>query len=281
MTPFTVSNHSLGIILSCQRAGYFYKVLKRVKVVEEKPGADAGSAGHAVLARYYGEAVSMNTACQALADHNPGDDYRTPAYLTQAYTAYEKHWGDDRATFKTLAVEMPFSIKLNDWLTWEGRIDRVYEHPDGRVVVQDHKTGKDYGQRDLDRFARNPALPGYCTAVTQVLGRPCVTAELNSITIRQPLVKERADSKPRFEFHRATYMLDNDVQAEWRENTIRAVTAFLQAVETDTVLFNANSCVNGFGRCPYFDVCEQTPNARLTMLATDMYRDYTPPCCCD
>lgn len=273
-TPFTVSNHSLGIIMSCQRAGHYYKILGRVKAEEVKPGADAGTAIHAALARYYAEQVSMNTACVALADHVAGEDYRTPVYLADCLRAYEKEWGDDRVVNKTVAVELPFSLNLSDWLTFEGRIDRVYETSDGRLICQDHKTSKQYGNSDLDRFARNPAMPGYVWAASQLLARPVCTTELNSITMRPPLVKERADSKARYEFHRAQFLVTSEQVEEWRLNTLRVVTGFLRAVAENRVEFNSNSCVTGFGRCPYFDCCEQPPAQRLTLLYTDMYRDY-------
>lgn len=275
MTPFTVSNHSLGIIMSCQRAGHFYKVLGRVRAEEVKPGADAGTAIHAALARYYAEQVSMNTASVALAEHDAGEDYRTPAYLTDCLRAYESEWGDDRAVNKTVAVEIPFSLQLSDWLTWEGRIDRVYESQDGRLIVQDHKTGKQYnGKTDQDRFSRNPAMPGYVWAATQLLGRSVCTTELNSITMRAPLMKERPDSKPRYEFHRAQFLVTTEIVEEWKLNTLRVVTGFLRAVQEERVEFNSNSCVQAYGNCPYFDVCEQPPAQRLTLLYTDMYRDY-------
>lgn len=278
MTPFTVSNHSLGIILSCQRAGYFYKIRKRVRAREDKPGADAGSAVHAALARYYGEAVSMNIACDVLADHKvTGEDYRTSAFLSDALRAYEKHWGDDRTTFKTVAVEMPFEIGLSSDVLWTGRIDRVFEHPDGRLIIQDHKSGSRFGNADLDRFERSVAMVGYCYAASKILGKPVVTTELNSITMRAPLQKERSGSAPRHEFHRAQFCLDEERTLEWVQNTLRAVTSFLRAVETNTIITNENSCVNGFaGRCQYWDVCTQPIANRETALMCDLYEDYKP-----
>lgn len=273
-TPFTVSNHSLGIILSCQRAGWLYKIKRRVKAVEEKPGADAGAALHAALARYYGEAVSMNVACEALADHQAGEDYRTPAYLSDCLRAYERHWGDDRATFKTIAVELPFSLHLTDDIVWEGRVDRVLEHPDGRLIIQDHKSSRDWGNLDLDRFERNPSLPGYVWAASKLLNRPIATTELNALVIRKPLVKERADAKSRFEFHRAQFLVEQERVDEWALNVKRVVTAFLRAVQTDTITTNENSCVSFGSRCQFYEYCSQPVNQRETMLATDMFTDY-------
>lgn len=274
-TPFTVSNHSLGIILSCQRAGYLYKVRRRVRATEVKPGADAGAALHDAMARYR-KGATMAEACVELATFVNGEDYRTGPYLVDAMRAYERHWGDDRATFKAVAVELPFTIQLADWLTYEGRIDLVYEHPDGRLVVRDLKSGKQFGNTDLDRFARNPGTIGYILAASRMLGRPCVTTELDSLTMRAPLVKERADSKPRFEMHRAQFTFDNERIEEWRVNVLRNVTAFLRAVDTDTVTMNENSCVTNFGKCPYYDCCELPISQRDTLLNSDMYRDYVP-----
>lgn len=53
---------------------------------------------------------------------------------------YYEFWKDVDANHTTLATELHFLIKLDDNISFEGTIDRVYQDQDGNIWFEDHKT---------------------------------------------------------------------------------------------------------------------------------------------
>lgn len=188
-----------------------------------------------------------------------------------------------------------------------GRKDLVVAWHGGLWVV-DHKTASDWGSGDsnshLDEGRRSFQFRGYAWAEREK--QQSRIAELNShrahyapnrieagepfnnprynlpllgtvgnyLISRKPYAKPPANGRPalpRNQFHRECYAFEPSVLDEWRSQFLETARDVLAMWQRGVWPHYDTGCGH-WGRCEFFDYCEEAPERREAMLSSSMFQ---------
>lgn len=296
----TLSDNSLGVFQSCNKAAEFYTIDRRKKV-QSTAAMDAGSAFH--------QAMEIQTRCsnpdqrkalvyEALTnfflDHPvEHDEYRNLDYVLAAYNGYEAKYSPDYVkTCKTpsgeLMCEIDFKLPLgvipmnaecvldringpvpvnNVFVEWNGRIDGIVEL-DGMYWVRDYKTTSMGGSTYFDSFKMSGQPVGYAWAARQLSDLPIAGFLLDCIITRKITKTGKG-----VEYQRQRYPYSQEKIEEWKVNALDLISDYLSNVRESKFPRRTNSCVGKYGKCSYFNVCSLPQKFRAEALASSDYED--------
>lgn len=172
----------------------------------------------------------------------------------------------------------------NIHILWSGRIDAIIVM-DGRIWVMDHKTSSMGGERFTDQFFLSSQTIGYTWAAQELLNADISWEDfehphppyknvsgllLNGIISRRPTPTGKANEFIRQRYPYYTWQLE-----EWKHNTLTLVSDFLSHLTRGFFPQQTAWCINKYGRCPYFEVCQLPPQQRPTYLNSNLFEPVT------
>ena len=285
-----IDNSFLEKLNSCPRAVEYSYLAKRI-AAWSKSALNFGGAIHHALARRYkdfpeivmssDEDLQMTDLESWFAEKpNPIDDHRTLELGQNLIRGYNHHYAVEE--FSTLeykgrpAVELPFVFPLfkhkDITILYCGRIDLVV-HSDGQLFVVDHKTTSMMGEQFFKGLSVSPQMVGYCTGVETIIPtEKCAGFIVNAIKVPRPTIKRGIEVNSECFQRCRTYLQDGQI-AEWRLNTIALIEEFLWNYDRGILPQKKSWCVNKFGMCEFFGVCELPADNRALMLSTGQFTD--------
>lgn len=284
----TIDSSSFEWVQNCLRGAEIY-ILKRLEPAVTSPALVYGKAIHAGLhCRYLRQpdinAIKAIRDVYAQPDVDLRDDWRTITQAIQLYQTYCDHWNGECwnvARMKDVPfAEIPFALPLGTvnrvngskaTVVWTGKIDLVLENGyDGNPVVMDHKTCSVFGGTYFDNFRKSDQMIGYTWAASELLGRRVVGTKVNVLVSRRPTPK----GEP-FAFHRDVFLYDDDDITEWKHNVLTHLELWQRCVDLGTFPKFRKHCVNKYGRCAYFEVCQLKDSQADSLLRTSLYKPVT------
>lgn len=286
-----IDNSFLEKLNSCPRACEYAYLHRRVAAYSSSALNFGGAIHHALAYRYIHspdmvlpetEAIQIQELEKWFAEKpNALEDHRTLDLAQALIRGYNSRYLGEE--FRTLdlngkpAVELPFAFplyKTSSGITimYCGRID-LPVHIDGQLFVVDHKTTSMLGDQFFKGLSVSPQMLGYCSGIETILpGEKCAGFLVNAIRVPKPTKREGMVIKPD-DFQRSrTYIQDGQL-VEWRRNLISLVDEFLWHYSQGYLPQKKSWCVNKFGMCEYFGVCELPPENRDIALSTGMFSD--------
>lgn len=293
-----IDNSFLEKLNQCPRSCEYAYLHKRIGAWANSALNFGGAIHHALAHRYTHSPDLMMSADEEeqmrlleewfLEKPNPENDHRTLDLAQALIRGYNsKYQGEE---FNTLeldgkpAVELPFaftlynrSIKFNGennypiTIMYSGRID-LPVRANGQLFVVDHKTTSMLGDTFFKGLSVSPQMIGYCAGIEKTLGQKCDGFIVNALRVPKPTKRDgmviRDDDFQRLK----VYLYDGQVE-EWRTNLIDQIEEFLWHHERGYMPQKKTWCVNKFGTCEYFDVCQVPPENRELTLQTALYTD--------
>jgi hypothetical protein len=215
---------------------------------------------------------------------NPIEDHRQPEFGMKMLRGYNEvymseSWRVVELKDHGLAVELPFAFKLavlpykNEQITimYSGRIDLVVEE-DQQYYVVDHKTTSMLGDQFFKGLGVSPQMLGYCEGLERTLGLQCSGFIVNALRVPSP--KKRSELEfSSADFQRLKIYLNPGQLIEWDRNITALIEEMLWHHSRDYMPQKKTHCVNKYGLCQYFDVCEVPTENRPLLLNSGMFVD--------
>jgi len=206
---------------------------------------------------------------------------------------------DERGPIIERAFELPLAVYEGEWsynnetvskiyLAWSGRIDLIVK-ANTRIRICDNKTSSVDNPEFVEAFRMASQTIGYNWAAQQMWpglgvrgfllnaiyleGKKAKAASLagRSISERGPKGGEPA---LRFDRHYIDYS-DDRIEG-WKKATIILIEDFLHSVSRNYFPPNDASCINKFGKCPYFDSCSfDNESVGLAYLNSAAFKEVT------
>ena len=288
-----IDNSRLSSFTACPRKGQYEIFLRRIKDAN-KMALIFGTHFHTVMEYRYGflpvdrplteyEIAKLCYLAELCYKDVivPMSDHRTTEYLKYIVNLYARQYAvedftilsvEDRGFVKPV-VEQSFAIEVGNVqgyrIFWTGRIDLGVIYNSEDIYVLDHKTSSMGGDGYFLEFAISNALKGYTFALTQLLGRPIKGALINAAIARK---QTRTGTGPEF-MRSPRYEFDSVALEEWKQNLLTIVDDMIHCAKRGFFPMHTTSCMARFGSCDYFDICTMTPDARMLMLNSPLYKD--------
>jgi hypothetical protein len=299
---FYIDNSGIELITTCPWKAYAQLILRRT-VADPQPALIFGGHVHAALDYCYrrialGMDPDLPNQLGLLEQRwqaeggSTGDDWRSLGMAQEIVRKYHSEYGLE--TFDVLMhngqpfVEQPFAIYLGEVLgikiIYIGRMDLGIQ--DGhRKFIMDHKTTSMLGEGFWMDAAMSEQQRGYCYAFKECTGEEPYGYIINAIATRKP-----SKTGTSIEFQRKTFMtrFPEGQLDEWKENVLQQIEGFLWTLDrcnrpdTQTVFGNIprhhKHCINKYGTCHFYRVCEKPPEQRLQVLYGPDYKanDWSP-----
>ena len=193
--------------------------------------------------------------------------------------AYIEHYGIDREAGRTLSVEAPFEVRVNDRHTLTGTIDRLADNAEGELEVWEHKTTSDTrAEYDLVAAIRWQTY-GYYIAGRKLTGRwpkHVIYNILGKPTLRQGKKENRAEYLQRVAaeyktngsayFRRVKVRIGLSAIQEYVEQ-LKGIMHDMEYTPRKLYYPNDGYCTRGRGAaCEFLDTCaayRSAPDERL------------------
>ena len=156
------------------------------------------------------------------------------------------------------AVELSFTLELDDELLYCGHLDRVVDYG-GHLYVMDQKTtGGTVGTYFFDQFSPNNQMSGYSWAGQAILGSPVRGVIIDAAQIAVNFTR----------FERGITTRTKDQLEEWYESALWTIKLARQATALDQWPMNLSACGN-YGGCPFRQLCSRSPSVRENYIKSD------------
>lgn len=204
------------------------------------------------------------------------------------------------SALRTHMIEMSFALPLfvyegPSWLYEEpvkvsipifytGRIDLPISSPDGETFILDFKTTSLLGPSIWDQWKRSSQFKGYVWAFRELTGKPVAGYAIRAIRTKEPplyVTNGKDSSKGKKQTPEqwwdesipdTHYFRVSDVEiAEWKANVIAKVEQFLWNYSRGVLPSADGAACTLYGKCQYFDVCNQEPADRLDFLSSGLF----------
>lgn len=195
-------------------------------------------------------------------DHNA----KTRPNLIRSIIWYVNEFGDESASgIQTHhlsdgkpAVELSFTIAVEDGLFFCGHLDRVVRYADDLYVMDQKTTGSTISPRFFDGFKPDVQMSMYTFAGQAILHTPVKGVIIDGAQIAVGFTRfERG-----FTFRTATEL------QEWYEATMHTIDAARAATARNEFPMNRTACGN-YGGCEFRHVCSRSPEVRPQFLKAD------------
>lgn len=198
---------------------------------------------------------------------------KSPGHAANMYKKYwELYLSIDLDMGKILAVEHPFSLdfsQFGDHLpAYIGRMDLVFESPDGALTIVDHKTAKSVNAMTFTSFESSLQTDGYLTIGNIYYDK--IPTMLYSVALCQ---------KSKIEFHRFPIIKPKIIIERFLSDIVDKAMMIRQELdwfnkERQTLTHRNDiarcfprspgyACTAYFNTCPYYDLCKQRANPLL------------------
>lgn len=194
------------------------------------------------------------------------DTKKTRVNLIRTIVWYIEQFGDETEDgIKTYhlqngkpAVELSFTLELDDDLLYCGHLDRVVEYG-GHLYVMDQKTtGNTVGTYFFDQFSLNNQMSGYSWAGQAILGSPVRGVIIDAAQIAVNFTR----------FERGITTRSKDQLEEWYDSALWTIKLARQATALNQWPMNLSACGN-YGGCPFCQLCSRSPSVRENYIKSD------------
>lgn len=275
---------------TCPRK-FYYEHIKHLRPNYGSTALRYGITWHAILEKYYetilqqGWKARPEAITQAVLAGKQAwelesskfsfySDYRTLENCLTAFMSYIDNYKDDIDFLKILAVETKFSIPMNEYINFTGKIDGLVEL-NGTAWIMEHKTTGMPIDKQMKTLQRDPQIIGYLFA----------SREVHNIHIEGVLIpmlhtsatKSRTTGqygKPKIEFRRSPQIFTEDDIQLWRQSFLWTAYDIHGSMKNQFWPMNLDSCYH-FGACGYTALCEQG-NIPLESINTSNYIEVPP-----
>ena len=191
---------------------------------------------------------------------------KTRANLIRSIVWYIDEFGDETdADLKTWhrsngepAVELSFTIQVDDDLMFAGHLDRVVDYS-GELYVMDQKTtGGTITPRFFDGFKPDIQMSMYTFAGESILHTPVKGVMIDGAQIAVNFTR----------FMRGFTFRTEDELAEWYDCTMQTIERARTATREQHFPMNRTACGN-YGGCEFRHVCGRSPQVRDSFLRAD------------
>lgn len=156
------------------------------------------------------------------------------------------------------AVELSFSLDINEDLILCGHLDRVVSMA-GQLYVMDQKTtGGTVGTYYFNQFSPNNQMSQYTFAGQAVLHSPVKGVIIDAAQIAVNFTR----------FERGITTRTKDQLTEWYDSMQYTVELAQEAASRDFWPMNLASCGN-YGGCPFRELCSSSPQVRANYIKSD------------
>jgi len=156
------------------------------------------------------------------------------------------------------AVELSFTLELDDELMYCGHLDRVVDFG-GQLYIMDQKTtGGTVGTYFFDQFSPNNQMSGYAWAGQAILGSPVRGVIIDAAQIAVNFTR----------FERGITTRSKDQLEEWYDSALWTIKLARQATSLDQWPMNLSACGN-YGGCPFRQLCSRSPSVRENYIKSD------------
>lgn len=196
-------------------------------------------------------------------DHN----IKTRMTLIRSIVWYLDHFKDEAMKTYHLAdgspaVELSFTIEIDDDLLLCGHLDRVVSFQDSLYVMDQKTTTTTVSSTYFDQYSPHNQMSGYTLAGKAVLHSPIRGVIIDAAQIAVGFTR----------FERGFIYRTPEQLAEWMQSVRYTIGEARRAVETGFFPMNLASCGN-YGGCPYRKICSKSPQVRSAYLEGDFFHD--------
>lgn len=203
---------------------------------------------------------------------DPIDDFRTKERALRKIVDYIEFYGKEESWLggpdSVILTETAFNLEdPNDGFRWGGVVDLLVEY-NGELWVMDHKTTSRFGASWFDQFENSSQMAGYVWAASQLHGSPVAGVLINCIVthkVPKPAAKQ---------LHRQPLYFPEWKIEEWKAMRSNDYHNLAKAQEAERFPPRWHSCVNKYGKCPFFQVCRANPQAREHLI--EEFYEYDP-----
>jgi hypothetical protein len=162
----------------------------------------------------------------------------------------------------TPAVELSFTIEIDDELLLCGHLDRVVEFQDHLYIMDQKTTGSTISSTFFEQFSPHNQMSLYTLAGKAVLHSPIRGVIIDGAQIAVGFTR----------FERGFVYRTPDQLEEWLAGARYSIAQARYAAESGFFPMNLSACGN-YGGCPYRRVCSKSPGVRQAYLEGDFYHD--------
>jgi hypothetical protein len=285
---FAWDGTSIELASTCLRK-YYYRMIASIAPADTSVHLIFGGIYASALERFYhlrAEGADLDTALRAVVRYAleaswPADSpqplnfdhsAKTRPNLIRTLVWYIDQFGEESDNgIKTHhlangrpAVELSFTVELDDDLFFSGHLDRVVNYGGDLYWMDQKTTGATIGMHWFDSMRMTNQFFGYTWAGQIVLHSPVKGGIVDGAQI--------ATGFSRFSRGFVTYNADH--LAEWLDSARYHIAAARSATALRTFPMNLSSC-DKYGGCPYKTLCSRAPSIRDRFLEGD-YKEIEP-----
>lgn len=194
--------------------------------------------------------------------YNTMDSAKTRDTLIRSIVWYLDHYEEDSMTTLVAegkaAVELSFTLPVDDGIVFSGHIDRLVEYNDA-VYVQDQKTtGTTLSPNFFRQFNPDTQMSLYTFAGKIIYNTPVRGVVIDAAQIAVGFTR----------FERGMTMRTEDQLNEWYDDTMKVLTQATTMQREGFYPRNESSCGN-YGGCEFRDICGHPRSVREQFLKAD------------
>jgi len=188
---------------------------------------------------------------------------KTRATLIRSIIWYLEQFAADPATPVILdsgkpAVELSFTLPVDDDILLAGHLDRLAEYADNMYVMDQKTTGSALTSYYFDQYSPDTQMSLYTFAGQHIYKLPVKGVIIDAAQIAVGFTR----------FARGFTMRTAGQLTEWYDQTMRLIHRTRKQTQDRELDMNPSSCGN-FGGCEFRGICSLDPNARERFLRAD------------
>jgi hypothetical protein len=192
-------------------------------------------------------------------EHN----FKTRETLIRTIVWYLDHFAEDTALPVRLAdgkpaVELSFSLPVDNDIIFTGHLDRLANYADHLYVMDQKTTGTTLSPRYFEQYSPDTQMSLYTFAGQAVFGAPVKGVIIDAAQIAVGFSR----------FERGVTMRTQGQLDEWYDSTMVTIQRAQAATRENHFPQNPSACGN-YGGCVFRSVCSRDPGVRKNFLAGD------------
>ena len=194
-----------------------------------------------------------------VSDHNA----KTRSTLIRTIVWYLEEFIDDPAKTVILsngkpAVELSFTLPVNDDIVFCGHLDKVVDLNDSNFVMDQKTTGSTVSTKFFDQFSPHDQFSMYSYAGQIILSAPIAGVIIDAAQIAVGFSR----------FERGFTFRNPGLLDEWMDDTLHLIDYARQLTSDEYFPLNPAACGN-YGGCEFRGVCSRAPSVREQFLKAD------------
>lgn len=192
-----------------------------------------------------------------------GHNFKTRETLIRSIVWYLEQFKDDSALPVKLstgapAVELSFSLPVDNGVELVGHLDRLAEYADNLYVMDQKTTGTTLSQRFFDQFTPDTQMSLYTFSGQAVFGVPVKGVIIDAAQIAVGFTR----------YERGMTFRTQGQLNEWYDDTMAVIQRTQHNTRENYFPMNPSACGN-YGGCQFRAVCGRDPGVRKNFLAGD------------